>query len=614
MDEVSPRDVPEAIHPDAPSERPRSADFDTSYGLLSDLVARVRALGTDTAHIEVKASVRDLPKSVWETVSAFANGEGGVVILGLDERTGFLPAEGFDPATIRDKVVSGLTDGPGARVRPPPPYELELAVIDEAPVVIIDVAPLPPTERPCFVVARGVQQGSFVRIGDGDRQMDPYAIYLLEANRRPPADDRQPVEGASRDDLDEAAVARYLDRLRQEGRAALSDRPSDGDALTRLNILAEGGRPTLAGLLALGRYPQQFFPQLLVTVAVFPTTTRDDTADGLRLLDNQAVDGPIPTLVARTVGTITRNLRRPVREAGLGGATSPEIPVGVLREAVANAVMHRDYGERGRGTQVRVEVFPDRVEIISPGGVWGGRDIEALIRGGSQSRNAALSAILMDVTDRDTGEVVVENKGTGLARMIALTRKNGLPIPSLEDRTTEFVVTLWRHGLLDPSTWGWLERIGADGLPRAEQCALALVRQGRRVDDQVLRHQLGIDTRDAQLTLARLVRGGWLEEDRRRSRYRSGPKVMTADQPTLPILENPVSEVAGSGGRRSTLDMRVLAAVRAADGAVTVQQISSALHLLPTQIRPALRRLVLSGEISATAPATSRHRAYTAHT
>jgi len=329
------------------------------------------------------------------------------------------------------------------KVAPPVPYDIEIAIVDGAPVVVVDVSPLPGTERPCYVLAQGVVTGAYRRVGDGDRHMSAYEVFMHQANRAQPTDDRVPVKGAGLADLNPQMVDGYLRRLRAEGRAALDDRPTDDEALTRMVVL-DDGHPTMAGLLVFGHYPQQWFPQLTVTVAVFPTTDGSEIRGGVRLVDNQTIDGPAPRIIARTVEAIGRNLGRRVLATGMGGQQVWEIPEGALREAITNAVMHRDYSQFSLGTQVRVEVFPDRVEVHSPGGIWGGQSVSDLLRGGSHSRNAVLANLLADAELAVGQETVAENKGTGMRRMVGLMQSAGLPAPEFTDHVTEFVVVLRR--------------------------------------------------------------------------------------------------------------------------------------------------------------------------
>ncbi|MEZ5264687.1 MAG: hypothetical protein R2755_23550, partial [Acidimicrobiales bacterium] len=119
---------------------------------------------------------------------------------------------------------------------------------------------------------------------------------MLRSSRGQPVDDSTPVPGASMADLDPALLANLIRRLRAT-RGPVFANAADDEILRMLGVTVSHNRGedavSLAGLLALGRYPQQFFPQLDVTFVAFATTNGEPLADGTRFLDNQSIDGPI---------------------------------------------------------------------------------------------------------------------------------------------------------------------------------------------------------------------------------------------------------------------------------------------------------------------------------
>lgn len=412
---------------------------------LRTIVERLRRLGRDDAQYEVKAAAKELPKGIWESVSAFANTTGGTLILGLDEGTGFRPAPGFDHGRIEDQLRSGLDTAPQAtaKVRPVPPFEVETHILDGAPVVVVTVSTLredPGAQLPCFVTDRGVQNGSFKRIGDADKKLDAYEIYNLQTRFTEDITDREPVHGATSSDLDPDLLRRMLAGLRRRSRALAGIDPTDTiGGLARINVVDGAGVPTLAGLLALGTYPQREYPQLTVDVAVHPGPEK--SADlTVRFLDRRICDGPIPVMIDDAVSAVLRHLavRRVI--VGTEGVDEPEIPELVLREAITNAVIHRDYSARVRGQQVAVDVYPDRVEVTSPGGFRGDRTVDNVGEGRSTSRNASLSRILMDVPLPGSDAYVVENQGTGVPMMNQAMQARGLRAPDYSRSTLSRVV------------------------------------------------------------------------------------------------------------------------------------------------------------------------------
>lgn len=173
-----------------------------------------------------------------------------------------------------------------------------------------------PRDKPCFTTALGPHGGSFIRTGDGDRRMTSYEVDRLIEEHLQPTYDLDIVPDATTDDLDPQLVAGLLARVREQHPRVFADR--DGiDVLLDLQVLRHddsdesevGGilRPTLAGLLALGRYPQKFYPRLGISIAVFPGTSRDDVFRGdERLVASKSVVGSIPVMIDDAVDSLMR--------------------------------------------------------------------------------------------------------------------------------------------------------------------------------------------------------------------------------------------------------------------------------------------------------------------
>ena len=145
--------------------------LDEPLGLI---VERLRRRGTDDASVEVKACTNKLSADVWETVSAFANTAGGLIILGLNEAEGFVPSANFAIDRVRDQFVSGIGDGGSAAVvTHAPRYELDRGEVDGLQVLLVRIFELELKAKPCYIGARGVQNGSYKRVDDKDIKMSP---------------------------------------------------------------------------------------------------------------------------------------------------------------------------------------------------------------------------------------------------------------------------------------------------------------------------------------------------------------------------------------------------------------------------------------------------------
>lgn len=164
-------------------------------------------MDTDSRFVEVKAAAGGFPKSIRETISAFSNSAGGgLVLLGLDERTGFELADGFDAGATVEAAIAMVRSrklkeesGP---LTPTPVVDDSIAPFEGGKVVILEVSELEPHQKPCFVTDRGSTNGSFRRLHDGDHRLNEFEVYALQSNQKQPRDDVQPVEGASLTDLD----------------------------------------------------------------------------------------------------------------------------------------------------------------------------------------------------------------------------------------------------------------------------------------------------------------------------------------------------------------------------------------------------------------------------
>lgn len=459
--------------------------------------------------VEAKRAAREMPRDLGESLSAFSNtAGGGVVLLGVDETAGFaiLGVEEIDRVTSR--VAQLCRD----ELEPPLRPHLSAEDVDGRPVVVVEVPELAPAEKPCFIKSRGLVNGAFIRIGGTNRKLTAYEAAVLMSNRAQPVDDAQPVPVATIQDLDPELVTALLTRARARRGPAFAT-ADDGTILRRLGVVTNDGVPTLAGLLALGQFPQQFFPQLDVTFTFFARPDREPAEDGTRFLDSASVDGPIPRIVDEALRRVRLNMRHRAVIQGAGRIDVSDYPETALREAVANALMHRDYSGTARGTQVRIEMFSDRIQVESPGGLYGPVSTESLEAGEavSSSRNALLAKLLEDVVGTD-GEAIAENRGSGIATMQRALRDAKLAPPEFDDQVRRFTVRFRNAALVDRETLEWIESLRQPGLSERQVAALALARQGAVLTNARYRAVAGCDAGTATRELGDLRDRGLLRK------------------------------------------------------------------------------------------------------
>ncbi|MFL6072241.1 MAG: ATP-binding protein [Mycobacteriales bacterium] len=491
-------------------------------------------MGTDDCAVEAKRARSGVPVGLWESVSAFANASGGVILLGVDEKSGFA-ATGVEAPAATEATVAGIC----AEMEPPVRASITTVFVREAAVVVVEIPPIPRDQRPCHRKAEGPHSGSRLRVADGNRKLTNYEVSLLLANRREPQDDRRPVPGASVADLDGDIVRGLLRRLRDR-QPRLFAGVADDEALFRVNALAESDGhlvPTVAGLLALGTYPQQFMPQMNVTVVVYPNREPGlPGPGGERFLDNQAIDGPIPIAVEEALRVLKRNMRRRSVVTGLYRRDEWEYPEEALREVLVNALAHRDLSPSAQGTQVQVEMFPDRLIVRNPGGLYGPIGIESLgVQGTTSARNKALLRLLED-TPLENDRTVCENRGSGIFVMRTAFRTAGMEPPQFRDNIATFEVIFPNHTLLDQATLDWLAEATDVPLSSGQVMALALMRRGEVLTNARYRASTGVaDSLQARRELRELVETGLVTQEGRRGTTVYRLADLAVSQQELPI-------------------------------------------------------------------------------
>lgn len=420
---------------------------------IKDAIERLRIQKTDDSNYEAKSCDVKLSVSVWETVSAFANTNGGTLLLGLDESNNFSPTKNFDINKVRDQFIEGIGDGGanGARLTYPPRYNLERVIVDDnSQILAIKIYENPADKKPCYITAKGDKGGSYKRVDDKDIRMSNDEVYEIENALRPSDIDLSIVKEATKSDLNKDLVENLI--ARRANSKALRGTTTEDEKLTRLNITDKQGRVRMAGLLTLGNYPQQFFPRLFIDVTAHAGTEKSSTG-AQRFIDREECSGAISEMIEDAVNAVIKNLRVSTFINGVERIEESEIPREVLREAIANAVIHREYHEYFQGQPVSVDIFPDRVVVTNPGGLWGGKTLDNIDDGESKCRNAALMQLAQyaPIEANRIGAGVVEGQGSGIAFMINEMQAWSLPKPQFIPRLGSFSVILKRAKAKLPS-------------------------------------------------------------------------------------------------------------------------------------------------------------------
>ncbi len=487
---------------------------------LKEIINNLSSASSDGARIEFKAAEQGFPKTLWETLSSFSNtAGGGLIVLGVSETPTGLKATGVSRPERLEKDAASLCD----QMVPPLRPLIETHRIEGRSFVTIEVPEISFKDKPCHYKGSGMMSGSFIRVSDGDRKLTQYEIQGFLDGRGQPRYDIEPVIDAGREDLDPLLIGEFLAQARRR-HPKMAPWP-DEKILKTFRILNEKDgaiHPTLCGLLCFGVHPQTFFPALVIHVLSFPGETEGQVGPrGERLLDDVKVEGPLLTMIPEAIAAVKKNLSRKSLITGLLREETWQYPELFLREAVVNSVAHRDYSPHARGTAVQIKIFPSRLAISNPGGLFGPVTADQLGQHGLQaSRNSFLIKLLEDAPVPGEGRPLCENRGTGIPSMIVTLKNAGLETPEFIDGRSHFRVECRDHSLFDKDTLQWLSGFSRFDINENQRYALAHLRKRDRINNADYCRMNDCDSRLATRELNALVHLGLVDPHAAR-RWRS---------------------------------------------------------------------------------------------
>lgn len=465
---------------------------------LLELIAEVQQNKSELDDVEVKSAKGGTPKRLYESLSAFANRSGGGVILfGLDEKQGF-EIVGVGNADQLQREISDLSS---SETEPTLRPGFTVENINNKTVVAVEVSELPADQKPCFYKPVGLKNGAYIRVGNTNRKMTDYEIFGYTSVRTQPTFDEDFVRNATIENLNRAKLENFLTKLRSTRPQANYLSQSFEEVLKQIRIIREVDgilRPTLAGLLMFGKYPQEFEPQLVITfLQYYGTTETEKTTRGERFLDNRKFEGTIMEMVEGAANHVLASIRKSSLIEGLYRRDIPEYPEEAVREAVVNAVAHRDYSDFVRGSYIQIRLFADRLEVQNPGGLYGNVSVETLEEEQS-TRNRVLMRLMEDLH-------LVENRGSGIRTMLSAMRNANLEPPRFQDKRSSFWVTFHSHTLVNPESIAWLNQFADQPLNDHQRLALAYLHHHDHITNSDYQRLNHVDSVTANRELHSLV-------------------------------------------------------------------------------------------------------------
>ena len=409
---------------------------------------------------------REMRRQAAEYVAAFANADGGVLLLGVED-DGSVTGHQLPP-----EAVDALLAAPQTRLDPPQPPGSTVSH-DGVELIVFDV---PAEDVPVQLIDNGFP----LRVGDKTVRARETQIaaakwqgmYESWESRR---------SSCSLEDLDPELLARARSGA---GLSALSDE----EYLLRRKLADRSGRRIVlrrAAELLFARHDPDHPNAGVRVFRVIGTARRFGPEHNVE--ERPRIEGILPQVLDATHEVVSGLLRRPSRLVGMRFQEMPEYPDFAWREALHNAVAHRDYAIQGSGTEMWL--FEDRMEVVSAGRLPEGVTLEEVLRleRVHRSRNPRIVRVLVDLG-------FAKDQGEGIPRMFAEMEDAFLPCPEVDVRGERVIVTLHNTSTLTASDRHFVASLGNADLSRQEFRALLMAHRRGRVDNAALRSVTGLDT------------------------------------------------------------------------------------------------------------------------
>ena len=400
------------------------------------MTLREEILAGESAELEFKeARPKDALKYV-KTAVAFANGRGGRLIFGVENET--RNVVGVDPETVF-REVDAIVDTISNDCDPAISLTTKIANVENRPLIVVEVAP--GRHTPYYVRKFGMKDGTYVRVGATTRLAEPAVLKTLLIEGENKSFDLLPVKGRVVTKAEATRTARMMTKTARENcldeEEAKRIKPMTVERLVSMGLLCETrGKlvPTNGYLIVAGEDVPGIRPPRVRCRAYRGT-------DKTVWYDQRECEGPIAEQIHDAYAFVCKNMRVGSELVETRRRDVYELPVGSVREAICNAVFHRNYLEP---SEVYVALYDDRLEITSPGGLVRDMTIEQAEHGYSKIRNDGLALALSYMKE-------VEGWGGGVARYFTDWTAAGLPRPKLEETPGFFKVVFERKKKSDVS-------------------------------------------------------------------------------------------------------------------------------------------------------------------
>lgn len=436
----------------------------------------------ESKNIEYKVAVPKKSEKYMKTVVAFANGNGGKIVFGIDDKT--LEIVGMDEDNIfktMDAITNAISDSCEPRIRP----DVTLQTVNDKTVIVVEI--LPGAMRPYYIKSEGMTEGTYMRVSGTTRPVEGYMLkeLILEGQNR--YFDSEPCRELQITDEDIQNFCKTMKETAIKNTWQNSEKAKIKD-ITKNTLLSWGILTEVQGEI----FPTNAYALLTGQLRMQPVIQCGlfKGKDRAYFADRKEFDGPIQNQVDAAYQYVLEKINMGMQIQGIYRQDVYELPTDSVRELIANAVAHRSYLEPGN---IQVAIFDDRLEVTSPGMLLNNVSIKKMMEGYSKPRNPAIANAFAYMK-------IIEKWGTGIPRIFRECREYGLPDPELIDFDGDFRVNMYRNNTNKASNESINESI-SEPLNSDEAVIMAVIKSNPQISQKEMATKSGFSRSKIQRIL-----------------------------------------------------------------------------------------------------------------
>ena len=451
----------------------------------------------ESTNMEFKVEIPQKSEKYIKTVVAFANTSGGKIIIGVDDSTHEIV--GVDRNAVfklMDSITNTISDMCCPQIFP----NIGFDTIEGKCVIVIEI--YPGANRPYYIKKLGKENGIFIRVAGTSRPADEAIAKDLELQGLNKSFDEIICVEEKYDEQLALKLCTDIKRYMTEAAASESDRKRVKD-VTVQNLVNWDVLKEIEGVLfptnAFIILTKNTFPFIKIQCALFKGVER------VNFIDKKDFDGPLYEQIEGAYEFVLKHINLGAEISGLVRKDIYEIPPEAIREAIVNASTHRNLLDHAC---VQVAVYDDRVEITSPGMLYGGLTIEQIKEGGSKIRNRCIAEVFCRMR-------IIESWGTGIKRIMSSCREYGIKEPEFLEIGDSFRVNLYRSSyktdIHQSSPMSSPMSSPIEKINLTQQKIVNMILDNSRISQAMMADELNISVRAVKKSMKELMEMGMIE-------------------------------------------------------------------------------------------------------